>query len=515
MSSHSLKRFIPIVVLAALALGMFTQVMRAPLIRDEHMFVAAGVLLQTRALYRDFAYLQTPYLPALYALVYVLTGTAHFLLWGRLLTLIAVFLSTLLVYVVCHRLSQSLFIALACLLLFALNQTMLVTMTSAWNHALPIAFSLLAFYLLVTSISETSIHSLGLILGGVFVGAAIGAKLTFVFYLLPLLALGLLYPRSVGVKARVAKVLLPAFGGVLLGSLPILVFLARTDLDTFWFNNLGYHHVNTAWRAATDYPVAMSLVSKIKYVRQLLAHPSNLALCLAVSFSLLSLLAHVRRRTLSFRQLTRLELVFSFLLALAAIVVAFQPTPLWPMYFTMPLTFLVILISCCYAITPGPYTLPVRTLLLCLILATLFFAGPQLFKGLPGLPDIRRWTPIAVHATARQLGRHIDSTHDQPKVATLSPVYALEAGLPIYPELSTGAFLYRVGDLIPEKKRAGYVGASPTGLHALLDRDPPTAIFVGFEGDLDASFVSYAEERGCSKVEEDLGGGTLYLCLPE
>jgi len=87
--------------------------------------------------------------------------------------------------------------------------------------------------------------------------------------------------------------------------------------------------------------------------------------------------------------------------------------------------------------------------------------------------------------------------------------------LPIYPELSTGAFLYRVGDLIPEKKRDGYVGTSPASLHALLDRDPPTAILVGFEADLDASFVSYAEERDCSKVEEDLDGGTLYLCLPE
>ena len=40
------------------------------------------------------------------------------------------------------------------------------------------------------------------------------------------------------------------------------------------------------------------------------------------------------------------------------------------------------------------------------------------------------------------------------KIATLSPLYAIEANLPIYHELATGPFLYRVGDLLrPEQRK--------------------------------------------------------------
>jgi hypothetical protein len=515
MGLHSLKRLFVIAILVAIALGMFSQVVNAPLIRDEHMFVTAGVLIQKNALYRDFAYLQTPYLPACYALMYKLSGTTHFLLWGRVLTFIAVVVSTLLVYLICHRLSKSLLVALACLLLFALNQTMYVTMPYAWNHALPIAFSLIAFHLFVLSVSETSIKRLGLVLSGIFVGAAIGTKLTYAYYLLPLLVIALLYPASIALKTRVLNVLSPAFAGVILGSSPMLVFLARTGFDIFWFDNLGYHFVNSAWRAAADYKLAMSFAAKVNYVRQLLAQPSNLALCLTAAFLLLSSLVHLKDRTVSFRQLARLELVFSLLLAISAIIVAFQPTPLWPMYFTMPLPFVVILIGSCYTITPSSYTREVRILLMCSSVATVIFSGPQLFKHLQDLTDLNRWAPVSVHDTAQRLRRHISDTDDKQRVATLSPVYALEAGLPIYYDLATGAFLYRVGDLIPAMKRDVYRGISPDSLRSLLEKEPPAGILVGFEDDLDIPFIRYAEAHGCRKIDEDFNGGTLYVCPQE
>ena len=51
---------------------------------DEHMYVTAGYLVKEgRMLYRDFAYLQAPYLPLIYGFVYKLTGTSHYLLAAK------------------------------------------------------------------------------------------------------------------------------------------------------------------------------------------------------------------------------------------------------------------------------------------------------------------------------------------------------------------------------------------------------------------------------------------------
>ena len=60
-----------------------TLVLCVPLSHDEHMYVTAGMLLREHAVYADFAYLQAPYLPLLYAPVFGLTGGSHLLLCAR------------------------------------------------------------------------------------------------------------------------------------------------------------------------------------------------------------------------------------------------------------------------------------------------------------------------------------------------------------------------------------------------------------------------------------------------
>ncbi len=51
--------------------------------------------------------------------------------------------------------------------------------------------------------------------------------------------------------------------------------------------------------------------------------------------------------------------------------------------------------------------------------------------------------------------RIAEGSHDlaTAKLATVSPVYAIESGLGIYPELSTGSFVLRIGDLLSEEQR--------------------------------------------------------------
>jgi hypothetical protein len=121
------------------------------------------------------------------------------------------------------------------------------------------------------------------------------------------------------------------------------------------------------------------------------------------------------------------------------------------------------------------------------------------------------WVGVSIHRISEKIRENIGEIGNDGKVATLSPLFAVEAGLPIYKELATGPFLYRVGDLIPEDKMALTPGTSPERLHDLFEKDPPGAIFVGFEDYLDLPFIEYAEKNNYIKVEEDFNKDTLYV----
>ena len=81
-------------------IGIFSLTMNGRMSHDEHMYISAGVLSEHQILYKDFAYLQMPYLPLLYGAIYNLTDTSHYLLFGRLLKCIMIILSAVLIYAI-------------------------------------------------------------------------------------------------------------------------------------------------------------------------------------------------------------------------------------------------------------------------------------------------------------------------------------------------------------------------------------------------------------------------------
>jgi hypothetical protein len=97
------------------------------------------------------------------------------------------------------------------------------------------------------------------------------------------------------------------------------------------------------------------------------------------------------------------------------------------------------------------------------------------------------------------------------KIATLSPLFVIESNLPIYSELSTGPFLYRVGDLLTPEQRNRFVGTSPKSIGYLFAEDPPAAILIGFEGALDKPLVEYAIIHNYKKIDVIGFGGELYV----
>ena len=101
-------------------------------------------------------------------------------------------------------------------------------------------------------------------------------------------------------------------------------------------------------------------------------------------------------------------------------------------------------------------------------------------------------------------------------VATLSPLYPLQAGLPLYPEFATGPFAWRVAGVISPELRASYVMAGPGDLARLFAARPPAAILTGFDPVLEAPLEDYARGHGyrprpVPEIHDRYGTGTLWL----
>ena len=73
---------------------------------------------------------------------------------------------------------------------------------------------------------------------------------------------------------------------------------------------------------------------------------------------------------------------------------------------------------------------------------------------------------------------------------TLGPLYALEAGCDIYPELASGSIIYRAANLMSAEERAATNTVGPTEMADLVRQRPPAAVILGVE----PSYFAFLEE---------------------
>lgn len=491
-----------------LAVGLLSQTLynRA---HNEQMYVAAGYLLaQGQRLYQDFAFVQMPYTPWVYAGVNLLTGGGSYLLKAKLVNYAWMVLAAGLLGA---RVRQIAGTGLAALLLvaFLANYYLLKATVEASNYTMPLALGLLAYGLLLRGLERRGATWLLCLGAGLALGGAIGAKLYYAALAVPfgLVALGL--PLGIGWRLRFMRQLLPLALGTLVGLLPVLGYALR-DWDRFAFNNLGYHLTNTLWRAQHGF-TDMAWGAKWETARDLMTNP-NLA-PLLLWLVLAGLLWWNGRADHTFRP--RAGTWLAGLCTLAAMLAAFSPQPLFSQYFAMPLPFLLLWIAEVAAPLPPEQARLLRGFGVAVALVAVLAVLPrhtgslaQLLRGEPTAGQEAVATGAAIRAAIETRGADGDGPA---YVATLSPVMALEGGLPFYPEFATGSFVYRIGDLLTPEERARYIATSPTTLVAQLDAQPPAAIYIGGEGELEIPLRDYAEGHGYTLVHDDLAGGQLYV----
>lgn len=489
-----------------LILSLFAYVMTHRLSHDEHMYIAAGVLAQHYQLYRNFAYLQMPYLPLVYGFVYQLTGTNYYLLTARLLTFGFAIATLFILYLITYKLSKNQTLALSVCVFMACNEVILEAMAYATNNLMAMAFSFWGFYLLISSLTANSVNPLGVLASGVAIAIAVGTKLYYAALILPFLGVTLAFPANRELKTKINKSFLPFLAGIILGLFPALVYLI-TDFHRFIFNNLGYHLINTQWRQLTGHLSGMTLSSKLDYGKWIASFPTNLLLAIGV-VAILAALFH-RPQKLIFK--SNLSLYLTTLLSLCSLLAAFSPTPLFIHYFAMPISFMFIGFASSYHLFTFSNQKRITLLVISLAIAAFIINRNILLNPLMQLPQFENWTGIKIHNTSQRIRQALGTINSDTRLATLSPLYALEAGIPIYPELATGPFLYRIGDLISEPQRQQLIATSPQTLPNLLTLHPPTGVFVGFGRNLDQPLIEYATRYHYYPFPQSLNGGRLYL----
>jgi hypothetical protein len=497
---------------ASLLFGLVSSCAAMVLVFDhnEHMYVTAGVLTSKGlSVYRDFAFVQSPYLPLVYGALYSVLPTSHYLLTAKLVSLFFLLSSTAMVLLLARRLLADRVLPVAFAGLFLLNPTIRRASTEASNYAMPMAFSLLACYLLLTP-ALTLPSAVKVVLAGVCLGIATGTKLYYAALLIPFLVFTLRSAAGPSRWTRISRTAIFFALGVLIGIIPMLYYLAR-DPAVFWYNNLGVFESTLLWRERLQGKFPLTLGGNVAFARRIWLEADN-ALLLTIAMTALVTLAPKRSpeeaeedRTGSTRRALTLILPTFVMAAL----ITMLPIPAFPQYHAMPASLLVVLCVVCVGLLAAQGT-SLRPLVVPVLLLTLVSSFPSSARDILRARSLENWSGISMHRVGERMREAVGGA-TRGKIATVSPLYPLEGDLPIYREFATGPFMYRVGDLVAPFLRARVVSTSPTTLSTLLDGDPPAAIFVGFEGSVDDAFRHYAETRGYQKAPGNWRGGELYV----
>ncbi len=502
----------PALLWAGLAFGLsaalFARIMSDPVRRDEQMFFSIPLLAGEGDIYRDFGFNHLPNLALL--LGPLLQSADQPFLAGRAFIFAAWLVTAALMAVHARRATGSAGMAgLSVLLLLTSPLLVNQTGTSISNNFLPIPFVLggaLAFFIALDRMPPASTRGVLLVgLSGVLLSLAVGLKGNYIFAIPPFAVASLLVPAALPFTARLRRVTLPLLAGGLVGGIPTLGHLIA-DPQGFLAHVVGYHTgPHGAWAAQSSEELVVSVADRVMLAQGLWGS-GGMVLTVLVIVTIVIARAGGGWRP-GWKVWTTAALV------LLAMLVSFVPTPAFPQYYSPPVAFVILLLLLMVGELPPAQRSAIRPLLLALGLMAVVVDGPRLVRDLPALADPGGWTGNDVHRLSTAV---VEAAAGRP-IATLAPIYALEAGGRVYPELAAGQFIYRVADIIPAGDRRHYRLVSAATLPALLDADPPGAVLVGTDGALDDAFRAYARARGYVErplADADTRYGRLELFVP-
>ena len=487
---------VALTVLVILSVLLFLNGMTKPPTRDEQMYCSAGVLMaEGQTIYRDFAYVsQLPYHPLLLAALYRGLGTTHYLLTARAVSIlceIGIMACIVGIYRFAfgsQRPAGILFGTMGALF-YACNPIVYMANGYAWNHDVVLLCVLLALWLTLTGDAGGRLGFIRFAAVGGLLTIASCMRITtaliwglFLFYLF----------LGAGFERRHRPLVGLAFlvGTVVMLLWPLSVFIRAPQACLA--NIVSLPKVYAQWHTAqgsvhNKLDLTLICLTTLGYLSLLMAMLSTLVAS-SLPGKALSPFRHAHQR---------------FLTALAGgfVVIALLPPTMWQQYWAVPVPFFVLSMA-----TPLheawqkreqgiPARITIGIISACALL-TLGAHAVTLWQSPPSLSP-SEWAPVKLHRIARTIARTIAREVEvSGPLLTVSPLYALEGGRPIYPELATGAIVFRIADSLSADVFGRIRAVGPSSLGQLLRKHPPGAILVGTEtgflADIDASFSEHA-----------------------
>jgi 4-amino-4-deoxy-L-arabinose transferase-like glycosyltransferase len=465
-----------LLMLAALAILFTTLALLRPVDHDESQYVAAAILTARGLLpYKDFAYLQTPLQPYLFAPIALMAGTWT---WPALRITNALLGAASIASV--HRAARiggaSTRAATIAAALFATCDILLFSIGTARNDALPATCLALALPAIVRTARDQASRRDAILIGALLAAAAT-AKIS---YALPAL--------TYGIWALFRANRRPWW--TLLGTLPFVALTTALFLQApegFLFGVLGFPgQAPTEWYQAR--PWKLSNIAKIVDTLKFLA----------LGPALLAIAATASRRH-------RWHLILD-LLILAGLIAALAPVPTWRQYLLPMLPALFVRLALVWhAHPPGKAMRIAAVVFACAGLAPT--VGAVASGGIPMLDATH--DASAVRAILRR--EHVTGL-----VATLSPQFL--PGQAIDPRFTTGPFYFRSTALLNANQEYQLHLVSQARMHLL---GHPPAILTGGEGAwssgddrIDAALATYAVYQGYRMVPVPGTRFTLYVARP-
>lgn len=497
-------------VLFVFLAALYGRMMSFGLSRDEMLFVPPAALVGQWQIYQDYFYNHVPNSVWYFRGFFLLFEDMGLLGATRLGVYFAWFLLLGGLGWVTFRISQSwimgpffVVVMLACEPLLA--QAGMV----ASNNLLPLPFAVFGLGLFIAETFEDHPNKLVLIIAGVCLSIAAGMKVSAIVFIPPVIVGVFLLPRHMPVSRRAFDVALPMFAGGILGALPLLWHLV-SEPQLFLAHILKFHtgpHV-AYWQAnaAAEPGLAMGMEGKLQ-----LAYGAWLSGAGLVMIITLFYLVWVSTESMRSAGVVRPAYLGQILVVLGALVLtggmSLVPTPGFQQYYIQPLVCLPILCAIYYRRLPRDHRHKTMPILGAGLVVLLLLGLPRLAPGLVRLGEPEKFTTSKFARGAVAL-RQALADNDVPEgpVATLFPIYPIEAGLPVYPEFATGPFAYRIADLTDPSLAKYYAMVGEDGLEALFDATPPSAFLLGYDSILEAPFFRYAQANGYRQVEaKDLG----------
>ena len=494
------RRWPVVAILAVSWLVCLALTLTEPVNRDEHMYQAAAALLGQSQLYEDVAFFQPPYMAWAYAGWQRLVPGEWILLSARVFKALLALGLLLVLFRLLRRLgADGLLAALLVLLLVHLSAVRGIVGV-ARNYDLAQLVVLSALLVLPLRPGDEAGRA-RLVLAGMLAGVAVGVKLTYLAPALVVVGWPLIAPAA---QADGRHNVLWTSVGALLGLTPAFVLLVTTDLAAVRFDLVDYHLLNATWHEREGLGLGLDPAGKLHEVRRLYRHTDNAALLV---LTMMSLGLAIRRGRGDSSPVWRLA---PWLLAAGVVMVA-VPRPIQPAYFAPLLVAAILMVATAAACLEGRSRRTLTVIAAAACLVTVVHHGTDDVRRLGRLGAPRTWPVVRLHEAGRALADLTAHVPDQP-VVTTHPLYALEAGRPLAPELATGEFAWRLGDLLaPETQRRFHL-VTPGTLADLLAVQTPSAVVVEAASPWDEPLAAWA--RGAGWRTASVAGGVL-AWLPE